>query len=205
MRSGRVIYRGWRPTGILDYWNPDKPYDPDTARRVREYVAGLPAEITHLFEEASYPYHQPRNALRRPDLLGLRKMLPGDVEMLPLVIFRDPVLCVGSALRRRFARDTMQQAYIIEDNLIHITSQVRFFDFRVLDFTGFIKDPAACIPALSRWAGIPADLLEQGVANLRTPATTKNAIPRHDELTAFFDADRCVQWEPLGRPNVSLL
>ena len=93
---------------LIDHWDPDVK-DPPAGLRMKNRLFGrkpLKDKIeavfkedqkngtTHYFEPASFPFGQPRNALRRPDLVEFFDWFGHQLNIKPLVMYRDPVSVV---------------------------------------------------------------------------------------------------------------
>jgi len=118
----------------------------------------------------SFPYDNPRNALRRPDFPELAR-LPGDIKYLWLE--RNPVDCVMSALCRGFATNWYEQCRIVEDNLIYIEKYSKLMPmahtFTVM-YEWFIEQPKKACERLSQFLEMPT-VAERHPKIMRRPHT----------------------------------
>ena len=157
--------------------------------------------ITHLLEDMSLPFYQPRNAIRRPDLLDLTRLLPDYVRFKVLVLYRNPVSAAYSGVRRKFTKNVYEQARIVEDNLIYIDRQITVGlngNFRSLVFEDFLREPRAFLTGLAEWLEVDEVLLEKGLTNLREPFAIENIPTKiRDVLTGIFTFERARLWDNL--------
>ena len=157
--------------------------------------------VSHLVEDMSFPYGQPRNTLRRPDLIDFTDMLASEVDMKILVLYRNPVSATYSSIRRGFTNNVYEQARIVEDNLIYIDRQLSVIGhhtFRVLPFEHFLATPHAYLEGLANWMEVDLDLLRKGIAHLYQPHSPKNIPSKtRQALTNFFLPDRSRLWNSL--------
>jgi hypothetical protein len=154
--------------------------------------------ITHLFESASFPYGQPRNTLRRPDILFLAETLQGWVDLRMLVLYRNPIAASYSGFRRGFTENLLLQAKIIEDNLIFLNAQLGQCPkdiYKTLTFESFLANPRVYVEPLASWWQLDKQELGVGLEALRTP-TSMDDIPKPDRdiLETFFTLTRKQQW-----------
>ncbi len=156
---------------------------------------------THLMEDMSFPYHQPRNAMRRPDIIDFVDMLHGLAELKILMLYRNPITATYSGLRRGFTNNVYEQARIIEDNLVYINQSLSVCDpniYKTLVFEDFLKAPENYLHGLSEWLGLEQEVLFKGIQNLREPHAPA-AIPEKIStvLSDFFSENRRQLWAPL--------
>lgn len=154
--------------------------------------------VTHLFESASFPYGNPRDALRRPDLIGFHDVLAGVVDIRYLVCYRNPVAAAYSAIRRGFTDNVYLQARIVESNLVHIERQFRQLPaacYRVLPFERFCQQPLSFTPDLAKWWDLDEAMLVHGAQSI-AGYTGLDQIPPETRgvLEEFFTERRVRQW-----------
>ncbi|MEM9829043.1 MAG: hypothetical protein AAF944_00315 [Bacteroidota bacterium] len=210
-----VLEGAWRKT-LINYWDIRVRYNQefgffkrDTRTAARDTLQTLVNQcqkegITHLFEDISYPFYQPRNSMRRTDLLDFTSLLPNDVQLKVLVLYRNPVSATYSGIRRKFTKNVYEQARIVEDNLIYIDRHVTVGlngNFRSLIFEDFLREPRAFLVGLADWLEVDELLLEKGLPNLREPFAAKDIPTKtRDILTAFFTPERARLWANLYAP-----
>ena len=162
--------------------------------------------ITHLFDSSSFPYGQPRDAQRRPDILDFEELVAGFVTPKHLVLYRDPVSATYSAVRRGFTKDLHLQARIVECNLLYIAQQFQQLQantYRVVHFEEFLKNPAHHVDRLADWWNLDRAVLERGLSNLRKPCELSQIpAPDRDCLTDFFTTARIDQWKDFFASNL---
>jgi len=156
---------------------------------------------THLMEDMSFPYHQPRNAMRRPDIIDFVDMVEGQADLKILMLYRNPVTATYSGLRRGFTKNVYEQARIIEDNLVYINQSLSVCGpdiFKILVFEDFLKAPKRYLPGLAAWLDLEEEILAKGIQNLREPHAPA-AIPEKISkvLSGFFSKYRQQLWASL--------
>ena len=147
--------------------------------------AGRTRNVTHFllqspFEMFSFPYDDPRNHLRRPDLLELISLVEPYFDLRMLVTLRDPASAIASLVRRNYwSQEKCQQgvslptdstlytswplgdcgfigyqAKVVEDALVYIASQLEVISqryYRTIHFEEYLADPVADVRKLSRF------------------------------------------------------
>lgn len=207
-----VLEGSWREM-MTHYWSPKARHRSefgflrkmsrqkvkyDLQNIIRNYTK---EKITHLMEDMSFPFNQPRNAVCRPDILDFIDLISDLIELKFLVLYRDPIAATYSSLRRGFNKNVYEQARIVEDNLIYIDKSLSVCGphlYKTLIFEDFLKEPHAYLEGLASWLGVDHSLLAQGVQNLREPHVLA-AIPENIRtvLTDFFSENRIRLWESL--------
>ena len=161
--------------------------------------------VTHAYENASFPFNNPRNSLRRPDLIAFNQIIHQFAECRYLILYRDPVSMTYSAIRRKFTDNPYLQSKIVEDNLIYIATQMQQMDvslFKTIRFEELISQPDAHIEKLEDWWSLDRNLLEEGTKNIRSP-TELAKIPGdiYSVLSGFFTKERTRIWEQFYSSN----
>jgi hypothetical protein len=186
---------------MMNFWDPDAPLKQRLKgkkaieKSIKKYCK---SPYTHLLDTASFPYNQPRNSLRRFDILELVSMLKAFCEVRLLVLYRDPVSTACSGIRRGFVKHPYLQAQIVEDNFIFINSQLSQIStklYKILIFEDFLDQPESHIEPLSQWWGLNESKLKEGIKYLKSP-TTFDEIPDKIKhcLNDFFTTSRVNQW-----------
>ncbi|NEQ45240.1 MAG: hypothetical protein F6K00_17435 [Leptolyngbya sp. SIOISBB] len=163
---------------------------------IKEYEE---AHYLNLFEYTSFPYDQPREALRRPDILEFHDLLNDIIEIKYLVMYRNPITATYSAVRRNFTDNIYLQAKIAESNYIYIErqlSQISPTYYRTLHFEDFLDDPQYYGQKLAAWWNLDYETIENSFPKLRKPAGF-SGIPENSLhfLESFFNEKRLSQWK----------
>lgn len=153
----------------------------------------------------SFPFNNPRNTLRRPDIIELTDIIKDLMEYKLLVLYRNPILATYSGIRRGFTDNVRLQAKIVEDNLIYIASQMSTIDkalYKVIDFDEFLVHPIAYVKPLAVWWDLDEELLIKGLQNIHKH-TQIEEIPIETKkiLTEFFTEARISQWKKFYSSN----
>jgi len=155
-------------------------------------------EMNFMYLSASFPYGLRRDTLRRPDILDMVELLAPYFEIRPMVIYRDPVSCAYSAVRRGFNKNALHQARIVEDNLLFIKQQIETsnMDYQSVSYERFITDPDVYQTVFQEWWDVDVDSFEQGKKEIRQP-TQKKSKPKEiiNVLEEFFTPLRVKQWD----------
>jgi len=154
----------------------------------------------------SSPYNNPRNTLRRWDIIEFIDLVKNYADLKLLVMIRNPINATFSCLRRGFTDNLFLQAKIIEDNYIFINSQLQTVEdqnlFRMLDYDAFFNDPNFYTEKLAGWLGLPAEDFQN--ESLLTKPRRISDIPEPIRLmlSEFFSDQRQSQWDWLYKhPN----
>jgi hypothetical protein len=172
-----------------------------------EDVFGMYREqgVTHLFESASFPYNQPRDPMRRPDILEFEDLCQGLVEIRYIVLYRDPLAAAYSGVRRGFSENVYLQARLTEDNMIFIErqfSQIPESAYRILHFDKVLAEPKSYCDRIGEWWDVNQDDLAQGIGNLLKPHTATNIPHKHKLfLEQFYSDRRRAQWQAFFESN----
>lgn len=164
--------------------------------------------ILHLFEHTSFPYEQPREPLRRPDIIEFSDIMEDFrdfIEVQYLVLYRNPIAATYSAIRRDFTSNIYHQAKIAESNFIYIErqfTQIPKDHYRVVHFEEFLKNPEDYSHKLIDWWGLDPSAVMQGVSNLIKPSGLSK-IPKDAKsfLEDFFGERRIQQWQEFYGSN----
>ena len=204
---------------LVDYWDADKRFKIENETQesskftnIREKLASIfqgykNQNVTHLFESvASFPYCQPRQSLRRPDIIEFEDLVSSDlVETKYLILYRNPVSTTYSAIRRGFTDNIYLQAKIVESNLIYIEkqfSQLPKESYKVMHFEVFLDDPILYSKQLSQWWNLDEEIVLKGLENLRQPLPYSQIPTKEKEiLENFFTPRRIHQWESFYNSN----
>lgn len=170
---------------LLARWsmNPHDVHDEDAMKKA---IPG--GKITHLYSQTSFPFDNPRDPLRRPDLMDMIRLMKVPTKILVLV--RDPVLCTYSAIRRGFTDNLMLQARIVEDNLIYLLSQLSQLhrsQVHLVNVEQAHGNAANFAKFISELWEIDTDLILCGVSEIKKMGTRED-IPPDDrkKLIEFF-------------------
>jgi len=165
---------------------------------VERIINGYSSQSELLYSGVSFPYGLDRDTLRRPDIIDIFELLEPHVEIRPLIIYRDPVSCAYSALRRKFNDNAIHQARIVEDNLIYIKQQLEAcaLDYRTISYEKFITNPDDYAHGYQQWWNISDESYSNGHAEIRK-STSKKEIPTKiaKQLEEFFSPLRVKQWD----------
>lgn len=127
---------------------------------------------THAFESASFPFGQPRDALRRPNIANIQEMIYGfGFEFVPIVIYRNFYDCVYSGIRRGFTDNVALQARIIQDNLFAIHQQLQSQTYVTVKFETLVKYPEVYMKPLAKILDVDQSIIEEGVCNIGSPGS----------------------------------
>jgi len=161
--SQKVVRHGkWHPY-LSNRWdaldlNKKTPVVLKTQRELKPEIARIMNHYSShtqlLHSGVSFPYGVERDTLRRPDIVEMVELLQPHVEFRSLIIYRDPVSCAYSAVRRGFNNNALHQARIVEDNLIFIKQQLEACDL------AFIKGHSEIRQSTSK-KDIPIEIAEQ--------------------------------------------
>lgn len=221
-RKGFVSMGLWRPP-LVHQWNTApkkgikdklsdlvKPKSPEKTNSLKEELTHIfeqykQEEATHFFESVSFPFENPRNTLRRPDIIELTDIFKDLMEYRFLVLYRNPISATYSGLRRGFTDNVRLQAKIVEDNLIYIASQMSTIDkdlYKVIDFDEFLANSTAYVKPLASWWNLDEELLINGLQNIYKP-TQAEEIPVETKsiLDEFFTEARISQWKKFYLSN----
>ena len=204
--SQKVVQHGsWHPY-FFNRWDAQKTIQKQQAVKIQSYSAlkneidrlMFASQATLMYSGVSFPYGAERDTLRRPDIIDMVELLGDHVEFRPLIIYRDPVSCAYSALRRGFNNNVLHQARIVEDNLLYIKQQLQACDigYRSISFENFLSSPSAYEVGLKHWWALSDESFNAGKKEIRKP-TSKKDIPSSnvEQLSRFFSPLRTRQWD----------
>ncbi len=173
--------------------NIREEYDSAISRTMKNY-----SQSNYMYSSASFPFGLKRDTLRRPDIIDMVELMESYFELRPMLIYRDPISCAYSAVRRKFNDNVLHQAKIVEDNLIFIKQQIEAsgLDYRSVSYESFISSPDIYSKMFEEWWGVDSLLFEQGKQEIRR-STSKKEIPSETLklLEEFFSPLRRQQWE----------
>ena len=196
------LFNRWDALGVIQKSAPNLTYQ-DLKLRLSELISQY-SDDALLFSGVSFPYGRERDTLRRPDIIDTFELLSEVVEFRPIFVYRDPVSCAYSALRRGFNKNALHQARIVEDNLLYVKAQLQAceLEFKSLSYEHFVEAPSQYQAALHDWWGVDSESFDAGIQELR-PATEKNEIPEEVKvvLDAFFSTARLNQWADFLETN----
>ena len=207
-----VSLQKWLPS-LSSRWDALEPIQtkvPTSFKNRQQYISEIKKTIDNspqvqfIYTSASFPYGLERDTLRRPDIIDMVELLSPYVDLRPLVIYRDPVSCTYSAIRRGFNQNALHQARIVEDNLIFIKQQLETcgLEFRTINYERFVSNPDAYAAGYKQWWSIDDKSFSAGINQIR-PSTSKKQIPPGilEILEAFFSPLRTKQWEEFLQKN----
>ncbi|MBV32389.1 MAG: hypothetical protein CMK36_02970 [Porticoccaceae bacterium] len=203
MQRDRFIDQGGWHEAMVTHWDPRTRHQKVNAlqqdlKSVFQEAAQQGA--THLYESASFPFNQPRDALRRPDILEFLSLTQGLVRCRFLVLYRCPKASTFSAVRRGFTDDVLKQARIVEANHRFIAQQLQQCpreSYRVLRYEDFMARPRDFQRALAEWWELDPFALALDLSRLK-PSYPWDRVPKDTRavLDAFFSAKKRALWEP---------
>ena len=141
-----------------------------------EYLSGKSNIVNMVqrgaFSSASFPYSQPRDAYRRPNISHMVKNTPNDVSLKILALYRDPRFAVYSGFRRKVTNDILLQCKIVDINLKYIREELDKLDpkmYRIIRFEKFIENPHQYTEMLISFISVSKESLERGYEKIKTP------------------------------------
>lgn len=158
--------------------------------------------VTHLFENSSFPYEQPRAPLRRPDIIEFSELMEDFqdfIEVQYLILYRNPISATYSAIRRKFTDNIYFQAKIAESNFLYIERQFSTIpkaNYRIIHFEEFLSQPEKHLKKIADWWELDYRIVAPGLSKLRKPSGLSK-IPEEDKefLESFFNSQRIAQWK----------
>ena len=200
---------------LIDCWDSEKrwqqaPLDSCGDVRLDATLAGIFSQlqqqgVTHVYENASFPFNNPRNTLRRPDLLDFDRRTGANLQCRYLALYRDPVSMAYSAIRRKFTANPYLQCRIVEDNLIHIASQLSVLGehrYKTVVFEELVSAPDQFVAPLAEWWNLDPQLVANDLANIRAATPQSKIEPATRQiLSDFFTPQRISQWQPFYSSN----
>ena len=159
-----------------------------------------------LFDRVSSPYSNPRDTLRRWDIIEFVELVKNYAELKLIVLIRNPISATYSCLRRKFTDNPYLQAKMIEDNYIFINSQMQTIKdnniYRILDYDSFFDDPNSYTQKLANWLGVSSDELKSEALLNKPRRVADIPEPLRTMLSDFFTPQRQSQWAWLYKhPN----
>jgi len=165
-------------------------------------------KIINLFEYTSFPYEQPREALRRPDIIEFSQLMAefkDFIDVKYLILYRNPIAATYSAIRRGFTDNIYLQSRIVESNFIYIERQFGNIypqSYRVIHFEEFLDKPEEHLEKLADWWNLDHETVSEGLTKLRMPSGLSK-IPKEEKefLEGFFNSKRIDQWKEFYDSN----
>ncbi|MEM9271893.1 MAG: TIGR03032 family protein [Cyanobacteria bacterium P01_F01_bin.143] len=202
---------------LLDYWDAAKRFQLEKTKAQSSQIKNIheklktifqdyrSQQVTHLFESVSFPYYQPRQAIRRPDIIDFAELVKDFVEVKYLLLYRNPVSAAYSAIRRGFTDNVYLQAKIVESNLIYIEqqfSQLPKTSYKILHFEEFLDKPVLYSEQLADWWNLDRETVVKGLENFRQPLSYSQIPTKEkDILEKFFSQKRINQWQCFYKSN----
>lgn len=154
--------------------------------------------VTHnAFSSASFPYGQPRNAKRRPDISHMIKNTPKNIKLKIIVMYRDPRYVAFSGYRRGFTKDLLEQCRIVDENFRYIKKEIDKLDpsiYRLIRYEDFVENPYQYTKMLTTFLNIDKDTLEKGFKKVKQP---KSSIKEKEKLLNNFFKEKDYGFENL--------
>jgi hypothetical protein len=122
------------------------------------------------FSSASFPYGQPRNSYRRPNISHMVSSTPNDVELKMLILYRDPRYVAYSGYRRKFTTSLLEQCGVVHINFQYIKEEMDKLNpsmYRVIHFEKFVDNPYSYTETITSFLNINKDMLERGFKKIK--------------------------------------
>ena len=161
---------------------------------------------TFVFTPSS-PYDNPRDSLRRPDILEFWKSFKKILDIRLLVLYRDPIEATYSLVKRgwcqtndkRIKNHILYQAKIVEDNLIHTKAHLEAIgidNWKTLHYESIIANPRKFAAPLCAYTNMSLSELKKGLRSVSKPHD-RDDIPENymQILNRFFSKSRVNMWE----------
>ena len=203
---------------LLNYWDAsqrfkieNETYNSSKITNIKEELARIfqfynEQNVTHLLESvSSFPCYQPRQSLRRPDIIDFAEIAKDLIEVKYLILYRNPVSATYSAIRRGFTDNIYLQAKIVESNLIYIEkqfSQLPKTSYKVLHLEDFWANSILYSTKIADWWNLDHETIVKGLENLRQPFPySQIPIKERETLEQFFTQKRINQWQSFYQNN----
>lgn len=160
----------------------------------------------------SSPYDNPRDSIRRPDILEFYKQFKKIFDIRLIHTYRNPIEATYSLIRRgwfktmdpRIRNQMLYQAKIVEDNLIYHKAHLKIIgesNWKTLHYESIVQNPESFLESLAGWTNVSRDIIERGLKKVTKP--TEKTIPPNDlaTLERFFTQERKNMWEPFFMKN----
>ena len=123
--------------------------------------------VQYCFDSASFPFGQPRDTLRRPNLLLLHNILNEiNIEFKPIFITRHLIKAIYSGYRRGFTDNIRLQAKIIYDNACWLRHQQNILKHIEIKFEEMIIHPYQIVLEIAQFLNCLPSIFEQSVDNI---------------------------------------
>lgn len=197
---------------IIRYWNNSVEHNLDIyLNNLLMSIINHPID-TFIFTPSS-PYDNPRDSLRRPDILSFYKQFSKILDFKIINLYRDPIESTYSLIRRgwfkcndpRIKNQILYQAKIVEDNLLYNKSHLEVLgnnNWKTLYYDEFIKAPKDFAEGLADWVDLPIDFIIKGISRVTKPHE-RASIPSNyiTTLERFFSEARISMWEDFFLSN----
>ena len=167
---------------------------------------------TFIFTPSS-PYDNPRDSIRRPDILQFYNTFKKILDIRILHLYRDPIEATYSLFRRgwcetkdpRIRNKILYQAKITEDNLLYNKAHLEYLGpnkWKTLYYKEVVEHPSLFETSLSNFTGIDLNAIKKGLGRITIPLN-KNDIPKKELtiLERFFSTPRISMWEDFYLSN----
>ncbi len=210
----------WKNTGkfdalfpeIIRYWNNSIEHNLDIyLNDLLMSISNYPMD-TFVFTPSS-PYDNPRDSLRRPDILGFYKRFSKILDFKIIHLYRDPIEATYSLVRRgwfksndpRILNHILYQAKIVEDNLLYNKSHLEAIgldNWKTLHYEAVVNDPKNFVESIADLVELPIDFVAKGLSTVTKPHD-RASIPSNYLLTleSFFSKSRVGMWEDFFLSN----
>jgi hypothetical protein len=167
---------------------------------------------TFVFTPSS-PYDNPRDSLRRPDILEFYKQFSKVLDIKLIHLYRDPLESTYSLVRRgwfqsndhRIKNQLLYQAKIVEDNLLYNKAHLEAIgkeNWKTLHYETLVDNPKNSAEGLADLTELPIDFIIKGLSRVSKPHDRAN-IPSNymSTLSRFFSKSRLNMWEDFFLSN----
>lgn len=124
------------------------------------------------FRSASFPYGQPRNPYRRPNIALMKQNTPDNINLKFLILYRDPRYAAYSGYKRGFTNDIIEQCNIVDINLRYIREEMLKLhedQYEIIRFEKFVENPSRYLETLSAFLNINKEILKEGFKKIKKP------------------------------------
>lgn len=160
--------------------------------------------IKYILNDNSFPFLPNRNPLRRPDYLKIISIAQSlGIKPKIITIYRNPVYSAWSGYRRKFSKNLIYQAQVVENSLIIISSLIRMsnslgINNHLIIYEDLIENPEEEINKMCNFLELPVDIAKN--ININSNKIIKPEGPKMipDDslrmLQEFFSKERVSQW-----------
>lgn len=197
-------------TGLNHYWNNSFIDNLDFSLNYI-IMKAMNHPATYFVYTPSSPYDNPRDSLRRPDLLEFYRKFSNAFDLIILNLYRNPVNATYSLVRRgwfqtndpRVKNQMLSQAKIVEDNLLFHRAHLSLIgeeNWKTLCYEDIVEDPFSFAGSLAEFTSVPEDRVINGLKKVKKSGVQ---IPESDMklLKRFFTAERLSLWEDFFLSN----